>query len=236
MTQLGRGEPSRSLNMEGETDGTLLYYGSCRESEDDRAISDAAMQEFHRRYMQGLYGRCARMCAAAGVSSDFAADLAAAAFSKAIQKGGTFVDLPDVKGPSNRTSAWLGKIAKNLLVDSLRNPFRPGLITGAQTEIPIEDYSDEEFAVLLCAAQDLPRTAVTIRLVQQAMQTVDERTRTVLVQTVLQAQRSPGRRYMYRGSAEALAQHFETTQENIRRIRRAGMRAIKEYVQRNSRP
>lgn len=112
--------------------------------------------------------------------------------------------------------------------------FRPGPITGAQDQVPIEDYSVKEFAALLCDGKTLPRDLKTIGIVQRALATLDERTRAVLAQTVLQRQRSPSRSYMYRGFAEALAARWDTTTMNIRRIRRAGISAIAMFVRESS--
>ncbi|HWZ63655.1 MAG TPA: sigma-70 family RNA polymerase sigma factor [Steroidobacteraceae bacterium] len=220
--------------MQEETDGALLYYMSCREGDAERTVSDAAAREFHRRYAAALVARCRRICQALGASGHDAADLASCTLAKAVEKAGTFVDQPGATGRGRRTLSWLQQIARNLLVDCLRNPNRPGPITGAQDEIPIEDYSDPEFASLLCDGKSLARDRRTIQLVKEALPTLDERTRTVLVYTVLQRQRSPGRSYMYRGSAEALAQRLGTTVANVRRIRRLGIRALADRVRERS--
>jgi DNA-directed RNA polymerase specialized sigma24 family protein len=234
LAQSGRGVPSHMLNMQGETDGSLLYYMSCRDCDADREISDAATKEFHRRHAAGLIGGCRRICRLLVVADDFAFDLASCTLARAVEKAATFVDVADETEQTRRTLAWLRQIARNMLVDSQRNPFRPGPITGSQDRVPIEDYSDEEFAVLLCDGKTLPRDIHTIGLVQRALATLDDRTRAVLAQTVLQRQRSPGRSYMYRGSAEALAGRWGTTTVNIRRIRRAGLRAITKFIRENS--
>jgi RNA polymerase sigma factor (sigma-70 family) len=206
---------------------------SCRDSAVDRALSDRAWTEFHRRHMSALYSRCKRICQTAGAPPHFASDLAQATLVKAVERHTTFDDGTQSSSTSKRTQSWLGRIARNLLVDSLRNPHRPGPITGAQDEIPFEDYSDEEFASLLCDGTKFARTAQTIRIVIQALQSMDERTRSVLVQTLLQRKRSPKGSYMYRGSADALAKRFNTTTVNIRRIRMNAIRAVGEYLKRH---
>ena len=232
--QLGVCVPLRVLNMQGETDGSLLYYMSCRECDADRKISDAATQEFHRRHAGALIGSCRRICRTLAAGNDFALDLASCTLARAVERAGTFVDKVDGSDQSKRTLAWLQQIARNMLVDSQRNPLRPGPITGAQDQVPIEDYSDKEFAALLCDGKTLSRDLKTIGLVQRAFSTLDERTRAVLAQTVLQRQRSPGRSYMYRGAAEALAARWDTTTVNIRRIRRAGISSIAMFVRESS--
>jgi len=226
--------PARMRDMKEESDGTLLYYISCRGNAADEALSNAAAKEFHHRHMKALYERCRRICQGAGASADFAQDLAQAAFVKAAQRADAFTDGSDPSLQAKRTQAWLGKVAHNLLVDSLRNPKRPGPITGVQDEIPSEDYSDDELASLLCDGNQLPRSTETIHFVRAALPTLDERTRIVLIHTVLQRQHSPKGTYMYRGSAAALANRIGTTAENIRRIRRKGLAALATYVRRHS--
>jgi DNA-directed RNA polymerase specialized sigma24 family protein len=216
--------------MEAETDGSLLYYMSCRDSAADRVVSDTAAIEFHRRHMAHLYGRCRRICGRMVVADSFAEDLASATLVKAAGAAHTFVDGEEPNARASRTRAWLGKIAWHLLVDMQRNPNRPGPLTGPQEEIPFDDYSTEDFAALYCNGDRMPRDVETIRLVVEAISTLEERTRRVLMHTVLQRQRSPGRSYVYRGSADALAKRIGTTRVNIRRIFGVGVRAIAAYV------
>lgn len=222
--------------MREETDGTLLYYMSCRTpgaDSGDRALSDGATTEFYRRHILGLYARCRKICRRMGEPDSFAEDLANETMAKAVRSHHTFVDGEDLVSRPARTQAWLSRIALNLLRDKARNPLRPGPLTGAQDEIPFDDYSAEDFAVLYCDGDRLPRDSETIRLVQAAISTLDERTHRVVVHTILQRQRSPKRSYMYRGSAEAFAKRLGTTRVNVRRIFAEGVRTIAKYVDRN---
>jgi RNA polymerase sigma factor (sigma-70 family) len=220
--------------MGKESDGTLLYYMSCRSNAADIALSDGAGREFHRRHMGALFARCARICRKAGATHGFEKDLAVTTLAKAVERADRFTDSPDGSYEARRTQAWLGSIAHNLLIDSLRNPNRPGPITGAKDELPSEDYSDAELAALLCDDHALPRDRETIRLVREALPTLPERTQSVLVQTVLQRTHSPKGTYMYRGSAAALAERLGTTPENVRRIRKNGLKALASYIRLHS--
>jgi len=233
VAQSGRSTPSRADGMEAETDGSLLYYMSCRDCAADRIISDAAAIEFHGRHMSHLYGRCRRICDRMGVADSFAEDLASATLVKAAGAAHTFVDGEGPGTRASRTRAWLATIAWHLLVDMQRNPNRPGPLTGSQEEIPFDDYSTEDFAVLYCDGERMPRDVETIRLVEDAISALDERTRRVVMNTILQRQRSPGRSYVYRGSADALARRIGTTRVNVRRIFGVGVRAIADYVSRH---
>jgi DNA-directed RNA polymerase specialized sigma24 family protein len=165
-----------------------------------------------------------------GIAESFAEDLASATLVKAAESAHTFVDGEEPSTHASRTRAWLGTIAWHLLVDMQRNPNRPGPLTGSQEEIPFDDYSTEDFAALYCDGERMPRDVETIRLVEDAISTLEERTRQVLMRTILQRQRSPGRSYVYRGSADALANRIGTTRVNIRRIFGVSVRAIATFV------
>jgi len=223
--------PSRSLDMEAETDGALLYYMSCSQSAGDVAMSNAAGIEFHRRHMQALYARCKRICNRMG-EPELAQDLALITLKKAIDSHARFVDSDDVPAANAaRTRAWLGRIAHNLMVDKYRNPNRPGPLTGVQEEIPLGDFSAEEFAALHCDGKRLPRDLETIRLAAKALDLLDPRTRLVVMNTTLQRQRSPRGSYQYRGSAAAFAARLGTTPVNVRRLYGVGVRSIAAYVE-----
>lgn len=215
--------------LQGESDGALLYYSSCRETAADRALSDAATREFYRRHAGGLLQGCKRICGQVGSSVD-PEYLFQATVAKAIRRGETFRDGDDPVRQPGRTLQWLLRIAKNLLLDSLRNPLRTGPITGDKEAIPVEDYSAEEFASLYCDGKSAGRDSLTIRLIQDGFETLDERTRCVLMHTVLQRQRSPKGSYMFRGSMQSLAKELGTSTVNVRRIRRLGVKALSDYV------
>ncbi len=220
---------SATPSMREEADGDLLYYMSCREGPADCALSDAATVEFHRRHAVRLLDRCRTISLKFGSVVD-PEDLFSVTMVRAIERAETFKPAAEPASQAARTLKWLAQIAHNLHVDRLRNPHRSGPLTGDQEPIPIEDYSTEEFAALYCDGHGMQRDLATIRLVQAAILTLDERTRLVIAHTVLQRQRSPGRSYVYRGQMKALAEQLGTTAVNLRRIRSDGVKAIAEYV------
>jgi DNA-directed RNA polymerase specialized sigma24 family protein len=202
---------------------------SCRGGPADCALSNAATEEFHRRHAVRLLDRCRTVCLKFGSVVD-PEDLFSVTMFKAIERAETFKPAAEPAAQAARTLKWLAQIAHNLHVDRLRNPLRSGPLTGDQEPIPVEDYSSEEFAALYCDGQTMPRDLATIRLVQAALPTLDDRTRRVITHTLLQRQRSPGRSYVYRGEMKALAGELGTTTVNLRRIRSDGVKAIAEYV------
>jgi DNA-directed RNA polymerase specialized sigma24 family protein len=221
--------PTATPSMTAESDGVLLYYMSCREDAAARAVSDAATVEFHRRYAVRLLDRCRTICRQLGSVID-PEDLFAVTLVKAIDRAETFVEAVDVPAQPARALKWMAQIARNLHIDALRNPRRSGPLTGEQDSIPVEDFSTEELAALYCDGYTLPRGLATIQLVQEALPTLDERTRRVIVHTVLQRRRSPKGSYVFRGEMKALAKKLGTTPVNLRRIRSIGAAAIADYV------
>src|SRR5690606_10132785 len=125
----GRGASSCPLDMQGETDGALLYYMSCREpgaGPGDRGLSGQATKEFYRRHLSALRARCREICRRMGEPDSFAEDLANVTMAKAVRSHRTFVDGEDVASRATRPQAWLSQVALNLLRDKARNPLRSG--------------------------------------------------------------------------------------------------------------
>jgi DNA-directed RNA polymerase specialized sigma24 family protein len=185
--------------------------------------------EFYRRYAASLLDCCRATCRQLGSVID-PENLFSATMVKAFDRAETFVAAADAAAQPARTLKWLAQIARHLHIDALRNPCRSGPLTGEQEPIPIEDYSTEDFAALYCDGRALARDLMTIRLVQEALLTLDERTRLVIVHTVLQRRRSPQGSYVFRGEMKALAKKLGTTTVNLRRIRSLAVAAIAEYV------
>ena len=220
-------------DMHTESDEALLYYMSCREDQTDRTLSDAATVEFHARHAAALHDRCKLICRQLGSVVD-PEDLFSVTFTKAIEKAHTYRPESGTSSSTHRTLAWLCQIARNLLIDAIRNPHRSGPITGDRDTMAIEDYSTEEFAAMYCDGTNIARTARNIRLIQHGLETLDERTRRVITHTILHRQRSPKGSYVFRGEMTALARHLGTTPVNLRRIRSIGMKALATYVQKHT--
>jgi hypothetical protein len=68
------------------------------------------------------------------------------------------------------------------------------------------------------------------QLVTEAFDALDERTQIVLIETLVQRRKSPGRTHMLRKTATALAERVGTSTDNVRRIRGQGMRQINAYI------
>ena len=216
--------------MQEETDEDLFLYMACGDYPTDRPMADEAFTELHRRYIMRVYAYCLKMVSSYSDSETLATDIASAALTKAYDRAETYQANPKGSDSVSPTFAWLCKIATNIFRDNLRNPDRPGPLNVIELDVGAEMYSPQDFAALYCDDQPQLNTQAEYKLVAQAFETLDARTQSVLIETLVQRSRSPGRTYMLRGTAELLANHLETTPENLRRIRRNGVIKINEYV------
>ena len=219
-------------SMQEETDEDLFLYMACKDNPEDKPLAEMAVAELHRRYLKRLYARCFKMVFSQPDPETLAADLASAALARAYEKAETYRSHPDGSASSSRTFSWLCKIALNIFRDFLRNPKRPGSLAFNVIELDVnaEMYLPEEFAALYCDDKEQLSTQADYQLVAEVFDTLDARTQRVLVETLIQRDKSPGRTYMLRGSAELLANRLGTTPANLRRIRKNGIRKINEYI------
>ena len=221
---------TKQASMHKETDEFLFYCMACADEPTDRPMADEAYTEIHRRYVKPLYARCLKMVSFYPDSETLAMDLTTAALSKAYDRAETYQPNPDGSTSGSRTIAWLCTIALNIFRDYCRNPERPGPINVVEFEVYPEDYASDDFAKLYCEGQPQLSTQAEYRLVAMAFDTLDTRTQIVLIETLVQRDRSPGRTYMLRGTSEQLAKRLGTTTANLRRIRKKGVCKINDYL------
>jgi RNA polymerase sigma factor (sigma-70 family) len=217
--------------MEGRSDEDLFIYIACAETPADKALADTALAEIHRRYIKGLYARCLRMLHAYPDARTMAEELTQATLARAYEKAHQFRQDPDSGAGSSRTLAWLCKIALNLFRDHRRNPNRPGPLSNVvDLDVNAEQYSPEDFASLFLEDESVSYSRHHYQLVTEAFDALDERTQIVLIETLVQRRKSPGRTHMLRKTATALAERVGTSTDNVRRIRGQGMRQINAYI------
>ena len=218
-------------SMEGKTDEDLFIDMAFTDSAEDRANADLAYQELHRRYVKIVYGRCLRMVSKYPDPETLAWDMTSAALARAYERAETYRPGPEGEAGASRTVAWLCKIALHLFLDYRKNPNRPGPLSNVvDLDVHAEQYSPEDFAALYLEDESQSYSRQHYQLVREAFEILDERTQIVLIETLLQRQRSPGRTYMLRKTAQALADRVGTSTDNVRRIRRLGLQQINAYV------
>ena len=221
---------TKRTSMEGETDEDLFIYIACATSPSEIVEAEQAFAEIHRRYFKGLYARCQRMLQAYPDGEAKAQELAMTAMARAYEKADKYK--PDPKGGSgsSRTRAWLCKIAEHMYRDHLRNPRRPGPLNVIELDVNAEQYSPEDFAAMYLEDETMSYSRYHYKLVAEGYDALDDRTKTVLIETLVQRDRSRGQTYMLKGSAAVLADRLGTTTANLRRIRMNGIKAINSYV------
>jgi len=212
-----------SIDMDVASDDDLFLYMSFYDQPGDRATAEAAFTVFHSRYAGALYTRCRGICKRYQQPDNVAEDLTALTLQRALKRSDTY------KGPGShgRTMAWLCRIARNALIDSVRNPHRPNSLNNAtDTDLGAESYSPADFSALYNELKAPLPTQEHWALVTQAFEELDERTQRVLLETLLQRSKSPQHKYMYRGTASLLAERLGITLDNLRRIRHRGMMVL----------
>lgn len=212
------------------SDGRLLHLMSCQGDHIGKSVSTAAGLEFQLRHGPHLHAQCQQICHFFAFPQENASELVSLTLQRAIRKYHTFKETDGSLAASQRTRAWLARIAYNIAVDAKRNPKRPNSLMGATHLAAPDDYTDEDIAIFHCDRNKLPRDHQTVRAVLNALSKLDERTKAVLAYTALEARRSPGRAYMYRGSLASLAKRWNTSTANIRKIRRRGMHFIADII------
>ena len=221
--------------MVEESDEDLFVYMACANDPEDQVLKNAAFHELHRRYSKNLYARCLKMVRAYPDSETLAQALTSVTLHRVYDRADQYRPDPDGNDRPTRTLAWLCTIARNLFLDYLRNPERPGPLSSNVVDLDVtaEQYSPEDFAALYLEGESTSHSRHHYQRVAEGFDQLNERTQIVLVETLLQRQNSPGRTYMFRGTAQRLANRLKTSTDNVRRIRRNGIRQINEYVNRH---
>lgn len=216
------------------SDEDLFLQMAVYNNDVERRFAERAFSELHRRYVAPLHRRCRALCKRLGYPTDMTEDLVSATLVKAYDKADKY---DPAKGnskakPEQCTLAWLCRIAENMLRDHRRNPNRPSnRLEPYELKLEADQYSGDDFAYLYNKHVHPLPTKQHYQLVDEAFEALDDRTQRVLLETFIQRARSPSGASMQRGSTKMLADHLETTTDNIRRIRRKGLIAINQHLE-----
>lgn len=198
------------MDHENESDADLLLWMSVTDDPQSRAACEVFYRRhaldilrYIRRYRQRLGGE-------QGVE-----DLVAVAFQKACDRAGTFeAQSKDPKIQRRQVVAWLCRIAKNLFLNMLREQAKLPTMPIPE-DLPEPSYSGSEHSS--------DRLALAKAVLEHDL---DDRERTVLLETAEWMDDQSGQSRMPKGVAKNLAARLQTTVDNVRQIR---LRALKKF-------
>lgn len=210
-------------DITGQTDEDLLQYMAKRG--EDPSVAEEAWAEFYRRHGKYLYDVCCRAYSGF-VDKATLSDLVSETLLKVFEKAGTFkpsgFESPDEKRAWVR--AWLGTIAENELFSGLRR----------QEGVQLDHLSDKQWADIghpVAEGVDAETPSRRLELITEALEQLPDRERYIVLVTM--AYYRPGRNHqrLPNDVSHGLARMYDTTPENIRKIRQRSLQTIEEYVQ-----
>jgi RNA polymerase sigma factor (sigma-70 family) len=205
-----------------ESDEILLSYMSLRDT--NLSAAQDAWREFYNRHLRYIFWISNRICR--GILDDSAInDLVQDVFIRAYERAETFKGggLRDPEKLQHRARAWLGTIAKHILMDILRS--RSGVST-----INLEQKDLEN---LICESSDSESDSPQMRLLQTALSQLSENEQYVLRVTFQWYELGKQQRLPNDVAAD-LAKALNTTSANIRQIRRRALQKIEQIIKMNS--
>lgn len=174
------------------------------------------MQTFYARHVRYLYAVVRKQCDSLGVTMAEAEDLVHDTFQRAFDRAATFrpsLASSDVE-QERWTRAWLGKIARNLLLDLLRA--RPESLSDA-----LDDEAER------ARDSDPPsHHQRKLQAVSDAIASLSEREQDVLRVTAMYYRAGEGHQRLPNEVSEELARRWQTTNENIRAIRSRALKRM----------
>jgi RNA polymerase sigma factor (sigma-70 family) len=177
------------------------------------------IQTFYARHVRYLHAVVRKQCLSLGVTMAEAEDLVHDTFQRAFDRAATFrASAADTEAERQRwTRAWLGKIARNLLLELLRA--RPETLTG-DMDSECERTRDSE-----PPSHHLRK----LHAIGEAIASLSEREQDVLRVTAMYYRASAHQRLPNEVSEE-LAARWHTTNENIRAIRSRALKRVAELT------
>ena len=228
--------PDRRDSDDGREDAELLELVAGRARDPARAReAEGVLYARHVRYLYGVLLRHKKnLLSLAGIGAE---DLVQETFHRAFERAHTF-ERGDAQSASRhpglrpgepgsapapvpqrqRTRAWLGRIATNLLTDHL-NRLR---------EVPATPYLER----VVCEGidEEPPSSrSPAVRRVSEALEQLTERERDVLRVSALHYRAGDHQRLSNAASAE-LASRWGTTNDNVRAIRARAMKKLKALL------
>ena len=214
---MATGPAGQAASMTDESDANLLVYMTMRDEDLDGAR--AAWGEFYRRHAPYLAAVCQRAYGRLLSGPSGAADLVAETFRKAFLRAETFTlteDSDDVQ--RLRIRAWLGVIARRLMLSILRSRGR------SQAMVALEEWHQP------ARSDEAELNASAVARVREALETLPDRQQHILRVTMQYYDPSSGTGRLPGEVLADLAKTLNTTPENIRQLRRRALMRLREVL------
>jgi RNA polymerase sigma factor (sigma-70 family) len=206
-----------------EADGDLLCLMSW--ASDDQSLAQAAWSVFYRRHFEYVNFICRRAIEGVLGCAEAVEDLVQDTFRRVYEHARTFTPGSDQDPDAKRrvVRAWLGRIARNLLQDRLRN---------RQARAPEQTPGEGLWDILperRNKETEEPSATDSSALVREVLLNDLTEEEQEVLRVTLQWY-DPGRtnQRLPNDVAEDLAQRLHTTSENLRKIRRRAMQKVRD--------
>jgi RNA polymerase sigma factor (sigma-70 family) len=207
------------------SDEELLFYMSMQAEEP--ALAQEAWNVFYGRHVGYLFGVCRKSYSSLGQA--VVEEVVQQTFVKAYEGADTY-DGAGLSGDEARRNVrgWLGKIARNVFVDTIRK--QPLLLP-----LPEAGDSAAELDIIGRGAKwwdcGEPVESPRVRLLQEALETLSERELDILRITAMWFQPGQTQQRIPTADLQRLAASLQTTAVNMRQIRKRAIAKLKEYIE-----
>lgn len=172
------------------------------------------MEEFYRRHVRYLYAVVRKQASSLGFAQSECEDIVHDTFQRAFDKAATFRPSESVDDDSQRrwTRAWLGRIARNLILDAL----------SSRKEVLASDSLEREESP---APPSSGRKDPRLDALERVFADLNDREQDILRVTAMYHRAGERNQRLPNDVSQELAQRWGITSENVRAIR---MRALKK--------
>lgn len=186
----------------------------------DRAGASTEIELFYSRHVRYLFAVLHKQCSRLGFDAEQIEDLVQDTFQRAFDYAHTFRASEHIAPEQARrwTRAWLGKIARNLLLDALRAP-RETLLGPELEQLFVDPFAPPS------SRPHNPR----LRALQSALEQLSDREQDVLRVSALYYRATEHQR-LPNEVLQELAQRWETSGENIRAIRSRALKKVQNMT------
>ncbi len=175
------------------------------------------MQEFYARHIRYLYAVVNKQCARLGFGDSEVEDLVQDTFARAFDRASTYRPSQSDEDDAQRrwTRAWLGTIARNLILAALRAP----------REVLVSDELDQHAAAERPSDPPSERNRHLTAL-RTAIATLGEREQDVLRVSAMYYRAGETHQRLPNEVSAELARRWQTSNENIRAIRSRALKRV----------